>query len=160
MPEVTPAFLSTNQNFTMGRFHSKTVIQDPVFGSMTMFDDETGCYGMVHFTPVNKEIEIYLDTNAWGPTEKQRVLFKEIELCYFQNTENLPELLEEVFRKEKPGFRIADFRKEFELSAVRIPKLEATPLCWEFHFETSHYSDGWVTVEYNNYEPLAVYFDQ
>ena len=144
----------------MGWFQKRTIIQDPVFGSMTMFDDETGCYASVHFSILNKEIELYVHTNAWGPTEEQRALFKDIVQRYFQYTENLPALIEGAFRKEKPEFRITDFRREFELSVVTIPKLETTPLCWEFDFVTSHYSDGWVTVGYKDCQPLTISFDQ
>ena len=91
-----------------------------------------------HFKPTGKIIEIGIDADATGPTQRQIDFFKSIEDSYSEVARAVMPLIEDDFGKWKEGFKIANFQKEFEAVYLRIPRCETDPVVWEISFESEH----------------------
>jgi hypothetical protein len=139
---------------------SNLKIDDPLFGSMELVDDETQYFGTIHFTPLKKEIDIIVFSKLRGPTEKQRILYRQIEQKYFECIEKLPVVIEETFQKERKNFVIRDFSKEFELTGISISYLDETGISWDLEYVTPHVLDGFISINYVNWDPKEVSFVQ
>jgi hypothetical protein len=138
----------------------KRKIDDPVFGSMTLVDDETCYQGMCYFTPLGTEILMSVFSRLREPSEKQRSLFKEIEKNYFTCVERLPAVVEDEFRKGRKDFSIINFSKEFGLIGIIIPELDASQGAFVLEYDTIHELDGWINVRFVDWEPNKVSFVQ
>lgn len=76
-----------------------------------------------HFKPSNNVIEMGIDGNISGPTEKQIIFFESVETNYSNITNSIIPLIENEFRNWKEDFRISDFNKEFKPVYIRLPPM-------------------------------------
>jgi hypothetical protein len=68
-------------------------------------------------------------------------------------------LIEDEFKNWKDDFKIKDFKKEFKLVAVTIPRLNANATSWDMSFETIHDDNHQVTVDFKDFEPEGILID-
>ncbi len=134
------------------------------FGSMLFQEDKKNPLRSYfecrrHFFPAAKEIEIGIDGSESGPTEIQVEFFQSIEENYDKISLSLTPLIEEEFRNWKEGFRIIDFRKEFEAVYLRLPRCESQPVEWEIAFESDHDRNHTFTATMSDFEVKALLID-
>jgi hypothetical protein len=112
-----------------------------------------------HFKPSDKLIQIGIDGNISGPTQKQVDFFRSIEDHYAQIVTTVIPLIEEEFGNWKAGFTIVDFRKEFEPIYLRIPRCESIPIIWEISFESDHERDHIFTLTMKDFQAKEILID-
>lgn len=145
-------------------FGKTTKIEHEFFGSMLFFDlkkepekDYFECRR--HFSPKNKAIEIAIDADISGPTQKQIDFFKQIEKQYSEISKAIIPLIEEEFGNWQSGFKIENFDREFEAVHLNIPRCEEKPIKWEIYFETHHDTNHIFTILMEDFDPKSVQID-
>ncbi|HKC36259.1 MAG TPA: hypothetical protein VKB95_09360 [Chitinophagaceae bacterium] len=112
-----------------------------------------------HFRPTDKIIEIGIDADESGPTQKQIDFFKKIEDNYFDVAKAVTPLIEDEFGNWKEGFKIVNFQKEFEAVYLRLPRCEANPVIWEIAFESDHDRNHTFTLTMSDLEAKEILID-
>jgi hypothetical protein len=137
----------------------KKSLTDDIFGIMWYNkekDPEFNHY-QAHFTfrPTNSEIDIFLDSDKDGFDSKQKSFFKEIEKKYQDIIEKSVFPIEELLQKKKgKTIKIQDFRKEFALFAISIPRIPNKK--WTLSFTSEKHSLMGITVQYNDWEVIDI----
>ena len=124
-------------------FGKPTKFENEFFGTMLFLEDKKDTLKSYfecrrQFIPSNKIIEIGIDGDLSGPTQKQIDFFKSIEDNYSIIAKAISPLIEDEFGNWKEGFKINDFQKEFEPVYLRLPRCENKPIVWEIAFESDH----------------------
>ena len=146
-------------------FFGKTIkIEHEFFGKMIFTGDKVPdptdyfeCRR--HFRPSKDIIEIGIDGDLSGPTERQVLFFKAIEDNYTEITKTITPLIEEQFRNFIDDFTIIDFDKEFVPVDLRLPRCESTPVIWEISFNSDHDRNHTFFVTMNDFEAKEVLID-
>ncbi len=112
-----------------------------------------------HFKPSGNIIEIGIDGDISGPTEKQIDFFKSIEDNFASITKAVAPLIESEFRNWKEDFKILDFSKEFRAVYLRLPRCESKPVIWEIAFESDHDKNHTFTLTMNDLEAKEILID-
>lgn len=107
------------------------------------------------FKPTNTEIDIFLDSDKEGYESKQKSFFKEIERNYQEIVDKSGILIEELLQKKKgQKIKIQDFRKEFTLFAISIPRIPNQK--WTLSFTSEKHSLMGITVYYNGWDVVDI----
>ena len=112
-----------------------------------------------HFKPSNNIIEIGIEGDISGPTEKQINFFKSIEDNYSIITQAITPLIEEEFGNWNEFFTISDFNKEFKPVYLTLPRCETTPIIWEISFESDHDKNHIFILTMNDLEAKEILID-
>jgi hypothetical protein len=141
----------------------KILIQDPVFGTLKYMqskDPEKGYFtGKVLFSPTGSEADLLIEADPAGPTESQREFYQNLQSNFDAYAEKMKPLIEDEFRNWKPDFAIRDFRNEFTLSCVSLPRPVSGPIRWELAFNTIHDRNHTVTIDFQDDEPRGILID-
>lgn len=144
-------------------FKKTQTIQDDFFGSLryTTFRDATKNYfeGRGNFEPIGDEIEYFISADLNGPTIDQRDFYKKIEDLYGEIIVKITPLIEEEFKNWKQDFKIKDFKKEFKVVALTVPRLNSLPITWNISFETIHDDNHQVMIDFKDFEPCEILID-
>jgi hypothetical protein len=111
------------------------------------------------FKPSGDIIEIGIDGDVSGPTERQVQFFKSIEDNYSQVTKAVTPLIEDEFKNFKEDFKIIDFHTEFVPVYLRIPRCESEPVIWEIAFESDHDRNHTFTLTMHDFEAKEILID-
>jgi hypothetical protein len=136
-------------------FGKSVKIENSFFGSMLFLDfkgevDNSYFECRRMFAPSNDIIEIGIDGDISGPTQKQIDFFKTIEEQYQEISSSIKPLIEDQFQNWKEDFEIVDFKKEFKPVYLRMPKCEEMPIVWEIAFESHHDRNHTFTLTMEN----------
>ena len=112
-----------------------------------------------HFRPSNNVIEIGIDGDISGPTEKQIDFFKIIEDNYSDITKAVTPLIEDEFGNWEESFKILDFNKEFKPVYLRLPRCESKPVIWEIAFESDHDKNHTFTLTMSDLQAKEILID-
>ena len=144
-------------------FKKPQTIQDDFFGTLTFmsFKDSTKNYfeGKGKFKPTGDTIEYFVSGDLTGPTNDQREFYNKLQDTYDEITSKVTPLIEDEFKNWKDDFKIKDFKKEFKLVAVTIPRLQTKPTTWNMSFETIHDDNHQITVDFKDLEPDGIVID-
>ena len=149
----------------MGFFSSnkKVIVPDPVFGPlryMSSKDSSKGYFsGKVFFSPTASDTDVLIQAEPSGPTEPQRTFYQNLQTNFDQYAAKMKPLIEDEFRNWQPEFEIKDFRKEFTLVCISIPRLDNAPVHWELAFNTIHDRNHTVTIDFQGDEPKNILID-
>ena len=145
-------------------FGKTTKIENEFFGTMLFVEDKKDplisyfeCRR--HFSPSDKIIEIGIDGDAAGLTQKKFDFFECISDNYSQITKSITPLIEDEFRNWQEEFKIIDFRKEFEPVYLRIPRCETKPIVWEIAFESDHDRNHTFSLTMADFEATEIQID-
>jgi hypothetical protein len=111
------------------------------------------------FIPSKKIIEIIINGDLSGPTQKQINFFKSIENNYATIIASIIPLIENEFRNWQEDFKITNFQKEFEPVCLNIPNCENEPITWEIAFESEHDLNHTFTLTMRNLEAIDILID-
>jgi len=111
------------------------------------------------FKPSNKFIEIGIDSDISGPTEKQINFYKSIEDNYSIITNAITPLIEEEVGNWKYFFTIFDFNNEFKPVYLRLPRCESKPIIWEIAFESDHEPNHTFNITMKDFEAKEIFID-
>ena len=111
------------------------------------------------FKPSNNVIEIGIDADISGPTQKQVNFFKSIEDNYPIITKSITPLIEAEFGNWNEFFTISDFNKEFRPVHLALPRCETMPIIWEIAFESDHDRNHTFTLTMNDFEAKEILID-
>jgi hypothetical protein len=144
---------------TWVRFKKKRIInkvEDDFFGQM-MFDD-TKYLVQKTFRPTetNIELEITIDGNQL-PGQEQKTFFVTIENQYEKLIDKMVPIIENEVKNWHPDFEIKDFKSEFFLDWMTIPKQKNGD--WEMGFSSIHDESHSCTVYLNGLKPHGVHID-
>ncbi len=143
----------------------KTVkIEHPFFGSMVFAGskknpDKSYFECKRHFKPAESTIDVHVDADIEGPTEKQVAFFKSIESNYTEISASIIPLIEDQFQNWKEDFKIAVFTKEFEPVFLSIPRCDIQPIVWEIAFGSDHDRNHTFTMTMENFKATSVLID-
>jgi hypothetical protein len=145
-------------------FGKPTKLENEFFGTMLFLEDKKDTSKSYfecrrQFIPSGKIIEIGIDGDVSGTTQKQIDFFKSIEDNYSIITKAISPLVEDEFRNWKEGFKINDFYKEFETVYLRIPRCESNPIVWEIAFESNHDRNHTLTLTMSDFEAKEILID-
>ena len=144
-------------------FKKSQTIQDDFFGKLTFisFKDPTmNCFeGKGKFKPTGDTIEYTIEADLSGPTNDQRNFYNKVQDLYDEIISKITPLIEDEFKNWKEDFKIKDFKKEFKLVAVTIPRLSSNAATWAMSFETIHDNNHQVTVDFKDFEPEGILID-
>lgn len=139
-------------------------IENDFFGTMLFLGDKKDTLKSYfecrrHFEPSDKIIEIGIDGDVIGPTQKQIDFFKSIETNYYTIKKSIVPIIEEEFWNWQEDFRIIDFQKEFIPVYLRLPRCEKKPIVWEIAFESYHDRNHTFTITMSNFEAKEILID-
>jgi len=144
-------------------FKKPQTIQDDFFGTLKFmsFKDSTKNYfeGKGKFKPTGDEIEYFISGELSGPTIDQRLFYNKVQDSYDDIILKIIPLIEDEFKNWNEEFKIKDFKKEFKLVAMKIPRLDSKPTTWDMAFETIHDDNHQVTVDFKDFEPDGIIID-
>jgi hypothetical protein len=145
-------------------FGKSIKIQDDFFGQMLFLGDKkhpSKSYFECrrHFKPSGKIVEIGIDGSEVGPTQIQKDFFKSIEDEYSDITNSIKPLIEDEVANWQEGFKIKDFKKEFNPVYLRVPRCETKPVIWEIAFESAHDRDHTFTLTMEDFIAKEILID-
>lgn len=145
-------------------FGKPTKLENEFFGTMLFLEDKKDTLKSYfecrrQFIPSNKIIEIGIDGDVSGPTQKQIDFFKSIEDNYSIIAKAISPLIEDEFGNWKEGFKINDFQKEFEPVYLRLPRCENKPIVWEIAFESDHDRNHTFTLTMSDFGAKEILID-
>ena len=145
-------------------FGKPTKINNDFFGTMLFLIDKKDPLKSYYecrryFTPTDKIIEIGIEGNETGPTQKQIDFFKSIETNYTEIIKSIIPIIEDEFGNWKEGFRIEDFQNEFEAVYLGLPRCENKPIIWEIAFETDHDRNHTFTLTMSDFDAKEILID-
>lgn len=148
-------------NFIFGK---SIKLDDKFFGTMLFHENKKDTLKSYfeckrHFLPSNKIIEIGIDADATGPTQKQIDFFRSIENNYLTIVKSIAPLIEEEFSNWNEGFLINDFQKEFEPVYLRLPRCDSNPIVWEIALESDHDRNHTFTITMFDLEAKEILID-
>ena len=68
-------------------------------------------------------------------------------------------MIEDEYGNWIEGFKIKDFRKEFEPVYLRLPRCEHHPIEWEIAFESEHERNHTFTITMFDFEAKEILID-
>jgi len=115
-------------------------IENDFFGTMELIHSKEYPHEIYfkcnrHFEPTSKTVDVIIDGDKAGVTQKQIDFFKHIENNYSKICEIVTPLIEQEYRKRINGFKITDFQKEFKAYCLGLPQCQTAPFEWEIHFD-------------------------
>lgn len=145
-------------------FGKPAKLENAFFGTMLFLEDKKDSLKSYfecrrHFNPSNQIIEIGIEGEATGPTQKQIDFFKSIEDNYSIITKGIAPLIEDEFRNWIEGFKINDFQKEFKPVYLRLPRCENQPIVWEIAFESDHDKNHTFTLTMLDFDAKEIVID-
>jgi hypothetical protein len=145
-------------------FGKPTKLENEFFGTMLFLEDKKDSLKSYfecrrQFIPSDKIIEIGIDGDVSGPTQKQIDFFKSVEDNYSIITKAISPLIEDEFGNWKEGFKINDFQKEFEPVYLRLPRCDNKPIVWEIAFESDHDRNHTFTLTMSNFDGKEILID-
>ncbi len=145
-------------------FGKPTKLENEFFGTMLFREDKKDTFKShfecrLQFIPSRKIIEIGIDGDVSGPTQKQIDFFKSIEDNYSMIAKAISPLIEDEFGNWKNGFKIKDFQKEFEPVYLRLPGCQEKPIVWEIAFESDHDRNHTFTLTMSDFDANEILID-
>lgn len=145
-------------------FGKSIKLENEFFGTMLFLEDKKEAFKSYfecrrQFNPSDQIIEIGIDGDVTGPTQKQIDFFKSIEDNYLTITKAISPLIEDEFGNWKEGFKINDFHKEFEPVYLRLPRCESKPIVWEIAFESDHDRNHTFTLTMSDFDAKEILID-
>ena len=125
-------------------------LEDPGFGPVRHFRDAKFWEGKTPFPPLGREVEVLIHGPEAGPSDAQRVFYKEVQDRYAALWPELERMLKaEAMEIEE------SHRARFCLLSVNVPAAPGQAVEWELSYETEppswHY-----TVTLQGWKPRAV----
>lgn len=141
-----------------------TILENEFFGTMIFLEDKKDPLKSYyecrrHFIPSEKNIEIGIDGDVTGPTEKQIDFYKSIEHNFPLLVDSITPLIEDEFGNWKEGFKIGNFLKEFDAVYLRLPRCESKPIVWEIAFESDHDRNHTFTLTMSDFDAKEILID-
>ena len=144
-------------------FKKPVIVQDDFFGSLRFmnFKDSSKNYfeGKGLFVPTNSETQYLIHADIDGPSDNQKVFYRDLQANFTQYVEKIKPLIEYEFRNWKENFTIDDFYKEFNLVCITIPRHDTSPLIWDMAFTTIHDLNHHVTIDFVDVDPKGILID-
>lgn len=144
-------------------FKKPIVIQDDFFGRLRYMDFKDPAKGYFEgngfFSSIDGETEYLINADATGPTNSQREFYINLQKQFDSYIEMMKPLIEDEFRNWKEDFEIKNFKKEFNLVCVTIPRLDSKPLVWDMSFTTTHDLNHHVTIDFIGDIPNGILID-
>ena len=125
-------------------------ISDSRFGDLRYLRDARFWEGKSPFAPLDREVEVLIDGDANGPTDRQRVFFDEIESRY----DALWPAIEGKLEVEARNLELAN-DVEFSLVGLQVPDVPGDQAEWDLSYETV--PPSWhFTVTVSGWSPVNV----
>lgn len=137
--------------------------EDAFFGKLTFMKmkDPSKSYfeGYGLFKPTGEEIDYSIDADATGPTIEQQQFYTLIQNTYDDIVLKVSPVIEQEFKNWKEGFEIKDFKEEFNLVGLTIPRQPNSNFSWDMSFDSVHDVEHQFTVYFEQFEPVGVSID-
>lgn len=144
-------------------FKKPIIIQDEFFGRLryTKFKNPRDGFfeGEGFFASTNNKIGYTIEAEETGPTEGQREFCRKVQNNFEQYVEKIKPLIEDEFRNWKDDFEITDFKTEFALNSLTIPRMYSNPVLWDMCFTSIHDDNHFVIIKFENDEPKGILID-
>ena len=138
-------------------FGKPAIIQDPFFGKMTDADDYYECRRM--FQPTGTILEIGLTKKTMLPDEKQINFFHWVEDNFDLIIEKISPALEKRIAAWLGDYEITNFKKEFVLEYLFIPKCDEAIIDWQISFYATNELKHWCTIEMKGLAVKSIMID-
>lgn len=111
------------------------------------------------FDHYDQLVEIAVEADLNGPSQKQIAFFKGIEDNYSAIVEKISSLIDDEFRQWENSPKIEDFRAEFAPVYIQIPKCENKPIIWEIDFESYLDKNHIITLVMSDFNAQNILID-
>ncbi len=144
-------------------FKKPATIQDPFFGTLRClsFKDASKNYfeGNRMFEPIHETVEFFIKGDVSGPNAAQREFYQHLETIYDELIEKVKPLIEKEIRNDNEEFKIVNFKNEFKITLLTIPRLERTPFYWDGSFESIGDENYFFTIDFKDFEPIQIHVE-
>jgi hypothetical protein len=148
--------------FDLFKRKKSIVLHDELFGEIKFLDfgkNVSYFEAKVVFAPGGHTITCLIPADESGPTESQRVFYRQLQANYVAYTEKVKHLIEEEFRHFNEEFKIEDFSKELELEHLQLPQPGKPDYEWEMAFASLQDDNHLITIGFVGEEPDEVHID-
>ena len=139
------------------------ILENEFFGRLTFMKmkDPSKSYfeGTGLFKPTGEEIDYLIDADATGPTIEQHDFYTNIQNTYDEIILKVSPVIEKEFKNWKEDFQINDFKKEFKLVGLTIPRQPNPNFSWDMSFDSVHDEEHQFTIDFDKFEPVGVSID-
>jgi len=149
--------MSFLKKITEKLFGKPLLVQSPFFGEM--IDAESYFECEKYFKPIAREVEIGLEKTLAGGEDRQVDFFNWLENNYDAVIEKISQPIEEKIIEWIPDYRIKDFKKEFKLEYLFIPKCDSAIFDWQISFWAENELQHWCSLEMNGLEVKFILID-
>lgn len=144
-------------------FKRTPAVEDAFFGKLryvNLKESSKNYYaGSGYFSPDNSIISYFIKAGIKGPTEAQREFYIDFQINYPKYIQQFIPLIEDEFRNRNAHFRINNFKEEFKVVNITIPRVDAKVITWDITFETLHDPNHQITIDFIKFEPNTVLID-
>ena len=140
----------------------KKQIQDDTFGRMWFNSNKkepqfNHYQGHFTFKPINKEVDIFFDSDREGITNDQKNVFNTLENNYNDYISILiTSIRDYILNKKSRNLEINDFNAEFKLFGISIPRIENGHQEVILYYESDIHKITNISVTFRNGELLKV----
>jgi len=138
-------------------FGKTIIIKDDFFGDMTDAGDYYECRRV--FKPTGKIVEIGLEKKNTNSNEKQIIFFTWLENNYDLLIEKISPSIEKEVAEWIPNYQIRNFKKEFILEYLYIPKCDDEIFEWEISFYADNELQHWCSLNIRGTEVKNIMID-
>lgn len=138
-------------------FGEIVVVQNDFFGDMIDAGDYYECRRI--FEPTGKVVEIGLEKNEKESVENQMNFFKWIECNYELIIQKVSPVIEERVAGWITNYQIQNFKKEFILEYLYIPKCDEKIFDWQISFYANNELQHWCSLDMNGLEVKQILID-
>lgn len=133
------------------------LVQDSFFGEMADVGSYYEC--RKSFKPTGKIVEIGLEKKDLKPDEKQINFFKWIEDNYDFIIQKIGPSIEAKVAEWIPNYQIQNFKKEFILEYLYIPKCDKEIFDWQISFYADNELQHWCSLDMKGMEVKDILID-
>jgi hypothetical protein len=140
----------------------KKQIQDDTFGRMWFNSNKkepqfNHYQGHFTFKPINKEVDIFFDSDREGISNDQKNVFNTLENNYNDYISILINAIRDyILNKKSRNLDIKDFNAEFKLFGISIPRIENGYQDVKLYYESDTHRINNISVTFRNGELLKV----
>ena len=132
-------------------------IQHPFFGEMIDAGNYYECRRK--FKSINEIVEIGLEKGNSDSDQNQIEFFNWLDNNYEELIDKISPILENKIKEMIPEYKIDDFKKNFRLAYLYIPKCEEKPFQWKIGFDEINELQHYCFITMNELDVLKIHID-
>lgn len=131
-------------------------IDDPLFGPLRYQRRAEFWEGWTRFGPVDRLVEVVIESGEDGPTEVHRQFWRQLETDYTSLLPLLAAVLHEALGEWGETIELEEVWNIFTLTGITIPNPAKQPMHWELSFDCAADANHSFDVQMDHWTPHGV----